>query len=150
MNDSSAANHKTYFISLTTMLSMSALQQLGKLMNPLTRKTEINLEAAQGTIDMLDMLEAKTRGNLDAAEAKLLKDTLAMLKMNYVETATDSERSAVSGQQSEGSQKTEASSQEPETKRKTEVKEQQAEAGAQKPADQKPEDKSPKFRKTYE
>ena len=68
------------------MLAMSAIQQMGKLVDPGTGKAEINLEAAKATIDMLDMLEARTRGNLDAEETRLLKDTLMSLKMNYVET----------------------------------------------------------------
>ncbi len=77
---------KQYFISLITMMSVSAMQQLGKLKNPATGKADINLDAARATIDIIDTLEAKTRGNLDAEEAKLLKDTISALKLNYVET----------------------------------------------------------------
>lgn len=79
--------HAMLFSHLVTSLSMSALQQLGKIINPMTGKTEVHLDGAQATIDMLDMLEAKTKGNLGKEEAKLLKDTLGMLKINYVETA---------------------------------------------------------------
>jgi len=78
--------NKIMFMHLVSMLAMSAIQQMGKLVNPGSGKAEINLEAAQATIDMLDMLEARTRGNLDAEETRLLKDTLMSLKMNYVET----------------------------------------------------------------
>ena len=89
--------NKALFLNLVTMLSMSAMQQMGKIINPMTGKTEVNLEGVQTTIDMLDMLEAKSRGNRDADEDKVLKDTLTMLKMNYVETK-NSEQSAVSGE----------------------------------------------------
>ena len=78
------------FTHLITMLGMSAVQQLGKLKNPLTDKTEINLQAAQATIDIIDMLEAKTKGNLGKDEEKLIKDTLSSLKLNYVETSETS------------------------------------------------------------
>ena len=78
--------NKIMFMHLVSMLAMSAIQQMGKLVDPGTGKAEINLEAAQATIDMLDMLEARTRGNLDAEETKLIKDTLMSLKMNYVES----------------------------------------------------------------
>ena len=78
--------NKALFLHLLTMLSMSAMQELGKLKNQLTGKVEVHLELAQATIDMLDMLESKTRGNRDADEDKVIKDTLTMLKMNYVET----------------------------------------------------------------
>ncbi|MDO9543406.1 MAG: DUF1844 domain-containing protein, partial [Kiritimatiellia bacterium] len=78
--------NKYLFINLVTMLSMSAMQQLGKIINPGAGKAEINLDAAQATIDTLDMLSAKTLGNLDNDEARLMKDTLSTLKMNFVET----------------------------------------------------------------
>ena len=89
MTDSNKTNqaHKAVFVELVLMLGSSAMQQLGKLMNPMTGKTEVNLEAAQATIDLLDMLKAKTTGNLDRDEARLLSDTLASLQMNYVDTA---------------------------------------------------------------
>lgn len=79
--------NKSLFINLVVMFATSTMQQLGKIINPVTGKTEINIESAQMTIDMLDMLEAKTRGNLDADEARIIKDSLASLKMNFVETA---------------------------------------------------------------
>ncbi|NLG35006.1 MAG: DUF1844 domain-containing protein [Lentisphaerae bacterium] len=77
------------FQGLVISLAAATMQHLGKTMNPVTQKIEKNLEAAQGTIDMLDMLEAKTKGNLDEAEAKLLKGVLAELKLNYVETMNE-------------------------------------------------------------
>ena len=79
--------NKALFLQFVLMLSSSAMQQLGKLVNPLTGKAETNLEAAQATIDLLVMLDAKTRGNLDREEERFLKNTLATLQMNYVETA---------------------------------------------------------------
>jgi hypothetical protein len=79
--------NKALFVHLVMMLGSSAMQNLGKVMNPITKKTEVNLEAAQASIDLLDMLEAKTKGNLGDDESRLLKATLADLKINYVETA---------------------------------------------------------------
>jgi len=86
--------NKYLFINLVTMLSITAMQQLGKLVNPAAGKADLNLAAAQTTIDTLDMLSAKTGGNLDKDEARLLKDTIASLKMNYVETRDEEERKA--------------------------------------------------------
>ncbi len=80
--------HKALFMELTMMLSSSAMQYLGKIINPMTGKTELNLEAAQATIDMIEMISVKTKGNLDKDEDRLLKTTLTGLKMNYVETAS--------------------------------------------------------------
>jgi DNA replication initiation complex subunit (GINS family) len=88
MTDKDQVNqNKALFVNMISMLTMSAMQQLGKIINPETGKAEINLEAAQAVIDMLDMLNAKTQGNLDEEERKMLADTLTMLKLNYVETS---------------------------------------------------------------
>lgn len=79
--------NRALFAHLVISLAQSALIGLGKVLNPTTNKTEVNLDAAQQAIDLLDMLEAKTSGNRDADEDKMLKQTLSMLKLNYVETA---------------------------------------------------------------
>jgi hypothetical protein len=75
------------FTQLVVTLATSTLQQMGKLMNPITHKMEVNLEAAQTTIDLLDMLQAKTQGNLATDEDKMLRETITALKLNYVETS---------------------------------------------------------------
>lgn len=127
--------HKHYFLSLVTMLSMSAMQQLGKIKNPATGKTEVHLDAAQSTIDMLDMLEAKTAGNLDEDEAKLLGDTLSMLKLNYVETA-----------ETEGTKKKETPAGEGQKTAEQPGSTTEVEAAPQPSAGEK---KDPKFHKSY-
>lgn len=76
------------FLGLIAMWSASALQAMGKLVNPSTGRTEKNLEAAQLMIDLLEMLERKTRGNLSDEERRQLRETLTMLRLNYVETAS--------------------------------------------------------------
>lgn len=78
--------HKSLFIQLVMMLATSASQAMGKLVNPATKKAEVNVEAAEATIDLLDMIEAKTKGNLDRDEERMLKDTLMSLKLTFVET----------------------------------------------------------------
>jgi hypothetical protein len=77
--------NQALLVSLLMMLSTSAMQQLGKLVNPETRKAEVNLEAAQVSIDMIEMLKQKMRGNLSAQEARMMDDILSSLQMNYVE-----------------------------------------------------------------
>jgi hypothetical protein len=58
---------------------------LGKLMNPLTRQIDKNLEAARDTIDTLAALEARTRGNLEPDEERVLRQVLSDLRMNYLD-----------------------------------------------------------------
>lgn len=80
--------NKALFINLVLMFSQSAMVGLGKLANPMTGKVESpNLDSAQQGIDLLVMLDAKTRGNLDRDESRILKDSIASLQMNFVETS---------------------------------------------------------------
>lgn len=111
--DDARATNKALFTEMVIMLSTSALQHLGKIINPGTGKAEIHLEAAQATIDMLAMLEAKTRGNLDHEESRLLRNTLASLQMNYVETAQSPAGQQASAQQAQ--EKSSASTPPPES-----------------------------------
>ena len=75
------------FIQLIASLSATALQQLGKLVNPATGKAETHLEGARFSIDMVETLERKTRGQLSDEEQRLVSETLTLLRLNYVETA---------------------------------------------------------------
>ena len=73
------------FLQLVLGLSQGGMIALGKLMNPMTRKVEVNHEAARDTIDTLESLEARTRGNLESDEARVLRQALTDLRLNYVE-----------------------------------------------------------------
>ena len=74
-----------YFLSLVFSLSAAAMQQMGKIANPLTKKIEKNLDQAKVSIDMIEMLQKKTKGNLTEDENKLLSSTLSDLQLNYVD-----------------------------------------------------------------
>jgi hypothetical protein len=76
---------KRQFIGFVSLLANSAMQQLGKLANPLTGKIERNLDGAKATIDMIKMLQAKTQGNLSADEQQVLDSNLSNLQLNYVD-----------------------------------------------------------------
>ncbi len=91
-----ASQESSYFYPLILMFETAALQQLGKLINPLTGKVEKDLEQAKFSIDMLGMLEEKTKGNLTPEEQGYLQRVLAQLRLNYVDEAnkTKSEPSA--------------------------------------------------------
>ncbi|MCD6170049.1 MAG: DUF1844 domain-containing protein [Candidatus Latescibacteria bacterium] len=84
-NNSSAEQNQALFVQLVTMLYGAAMQQMGKVVNPLTNKIEKNLEHAKLSIDMLSMVEEKTRGNLSDEEPRFLADSLFQLRMNYVD-----------------------------------------------------------------
>ena len=73
------------FLGLISLLSNSALQQLGKVINPVTGKIEKNLEGARLTIDWLVMLEKKTENNLSQEEESVLKSYISNLQLNYID-----------------------------------------------------------------
>ena len=73
------------FMGLVLSLEASAMQSLGKMINPLTGKIEKDLRQAQMTIDMLDMIEKKTSGNLSQDEENFTKRILYQLRMNYLD-----------------------------------------------------------------
>jgi hypothetical protein len=78
-------NDQVLFMQLVIQNQQIALMSLGKMKNPLTDKSEINLEYAKLSIDTLDMLLNKTKGNLSDYEEKFLTEVIKELKLNYVE-----------------------------------------------------------------
>ena len=74
-----------YFLSLVFSLSAAAMQQMGKISNPITNKTEKNLEQAKVSIDIIEMLVEKTKGNRTVEENKFLLSTLSDLQLNFVD-----------------------------------------------------------------
>ena len=73
------------FLQLVLMFQTAALQQMGKLMNPLTHKAEKDLNQAKFSIDILGMLQEKTQGNLSPEEKNFLDHVLFELRMNYLD-----------------------------------------------------------------
>ncbi len=86
------------FYSLVLSLQAAAMQQMGKVMNPLTNSVERNLDAARQSIDLLDMIRRKTDGNLAEDEAKMLEHVLYELRMNFVD---ESNKPASEGMESQ-------------------------------------------------
>jgi hypothetical protein len=76
---------------LTLMFQTAALQQMGKLKNPMTDTIERDLSQAQISIDMLEMLHKKMKGNLTAEEERMLSVVLQELKLNYVDEVSKSQ-----------------------------------------------------------
>lgn len=83
--------YSALFGQLVAMLHFAAMQQMGKVKNPVTDTIDRNLEGARHTIDTLDMLQERTRGNLTPEEAHFLKHTLQELKLNYVDEVAKGE-----------------------------------------------------------
>ena len=73
------------FLSILYSFHAAAMQSMGKVVNPITGKTERSLEAARGSIDALLMLQKKTQGNLSEREDGTLKQILQELQLNFLE-----------------------------------------------------------------
>jgi hypothetical protein len=67
-----------------TTLGMQAWIAMGILPNPMTEKTEENMNQAKYIIDCLELLEKKTKGNLDQEENDLLENLLYELRLGFV------------------------------------------------------------------
>jgi hypothetical protein len=73
------------FRHLIAMFEALALQQLGKLVNPITGNVERDLRQARITIDMLAMIREKTAGNCEGEEKRILDAVVTELQMNYID-----------------------------------------------------------------
>lgn len=84
-NEGDKSRNEYLFHHLVVMFQTLALQQLGKLMNPITGKMERDLQQARITIDMLQMIREKTAGNVTDREKGLLDGVLMDLQLNYID-----------------------------------------------------------------
>jgi len=82
------------FLQLVIGLQQTGMVALGKLMNPMTRTIEKNLDAARDAIDVLAALETRTRGNLEPDEERVLRQVLTELRLNYVDELKRAEKTA--------------------------------------------------------
>ena len=77
---------------LVGSFEIAAMQGMGKISNPVTNKTERNLEQAQFAIDVLDMIKEKMNGNLTEYESKYIDNTASQLKLNYLDELEKSKK----------------------------------------------------------
>jgi len=73
------------FRRLILTFQTAAIQQMGKLADPVTGSPVRDLEQAALSIDTLDMLRKKCDGNLTPEESRLLDHVVSELKLNYVD-----------------------------------------------------------------
>ena len=66
---------------------------LGKMKNPVTDKTEVDLRSASLQIDMLEMINSRMEASLDKNEKQYIDKILSELKMNFVEEEKKEEHS---------------------------------------------------------
>ncbi|MDG2399215.1 MAG: DUF1844 domain-containing protein [Akkermansiaceae bacterium] len=62
---------------------------LGRIPNPATGETSVNIRAAKSVVDSLEMLTEKTKGNLNKAEDNMLKIATENLRKLLDEVSTE-------------------------------------------------------------
>lgn len=75
------------FLTILYTMATQAMIALGQIPNPLTREAKFDPRQAKWHIDSLQILRDKTRGNLSEVEETALMNTLAEVRMKYVELA---------------------------------------------------------------
>ena len=72
------------FEFLVHTLFTQALMALGRIPNPITKQSHVNMATARHFVETLAMLERKTAGNLSADEARLLEEIQHQLRMMII------------------------------------------------------------------
>lgn len=85
MDNKPEQKHSILFTQLVMYFHSGAIQQMGKMPNPISGKIERELDQASLSIDMLDMLKFKCKGNLSSEEDHFLGHVISELKLNYVD-----------------------------------------------------------------
>lgn len=83
-NDQSPQIPEATFSFFITTLGIQVAVALGEVPNPVSNKTEENLDQAQYLIDTLDMLKEKTKNNLNKEEEQLLEHFLYDFRTKFV------------------------------------------------------------------
>ena len=84
-NASDVEMRSALFANMIVQQTNLAMMLLGKVPHPETGQHVRELDGAKMFIDQLEMLEVKTKGNLEKQEEALLKQSLMMLHLAYVE-----------------------------------------------------------------
>ncbi len=71
-------------VFLIGTLHLQAAIALGLMPNPVTKKTEVQLEQAKHSIDLLSVLQQKTEGNRTAEETSTLEAVLNELRWAFI------------------------------------------------------------------
>ena len=72
------------FIQFISGFAVQTLVHLGKMSNPITNETKVDLPNAKYSIDILAIIKDKTKGNLTPEEDEYLSNMLRDMRMEYV------------------------------------------------------------------
>ncbi len=81
---SGEAVSSAHFQNLVLNLARQAAAHLGAGARPISDQIEVDLDAAQHIIDLLNALQLKTRGNVTPEEKEMLEGLIGDLQMQFV------------------------------------------------------------------
>jgi len=84
-DDAKVSRDEMLFLQVISMFQVAAMQQMGKIPNPMTNEIEKDLDQAKMSVDILSMLKEKTRGNLSKREEEFLGKLVFECQMNYLD-----------------------------------------------------------------
>jgi hypothetical protein len=113
MGSNEMSKHDHVLAGLVFSLQAAAMQQMGKIQNPMTGEIEMDLEHAKSSIDILDMLKVKCRTDTPEELLKMIDGAVMDLQLNYMdemkksaasddETAAGNESAAEDAQDDDG------------------------------------------------
>lgn len=109
MGNGELSKHDHILAGLVFSLQAAAMQQLGKIQNPMTGELEKDLDQAKGTIDILDMLKAKCRTDTPEDLLRMIDSAVMDLQLNYTDEV---KKAASSGAAEDGGSDEEPASEE--------------------------------------
>lgn len=107
MSDVNLSKQDHVLIGLFSSLQAAAMQQMGKIQNPMTGEIERDMVAAQSTIDILDMLKVKCRTETPEELLRFMDNSVMELQMNYLDEKKKDETESAE-ESAEGAEQAEA------------------------------------------
>ena len=85
MGSNEMNRHDHVLAGLVFSLQAAAMQQLGKIQNPMTGQVEMDLDQAKSSIDILDMLKVKCRTDTPEELLRMIDAAVMDLQLNYMD-----------------------------------------------------------------
>lgn len=92
MSDNELTRHDQILLGLVFSLQAAAMQQLGKIQDPMTGEVQRDLDQAKSTIDVLDMLKVKCRTGTPEDILKMMDSAVMDLQLNYMDEMKKDQR----------------------------------------------------------
>ena len=106
MSETNLTKHDHVLIGLFSSLQAAAMQQMGKIQNPMTGEIERDMAAAQSSIDILEMLKVKCRHDTPEDLVRFMDNSVMELQMNYLDEKKKDEAAAGQKEDAAGQENT--------------------------------------------